>query len=274
MTAHDHIDVIGFKAFLFDMDGVVTRTARVHAAAWKRMFDDYLSRRAKKTGKPFVPFDSTTDYQRYVDGKPRQEGAESFLRSRGISLPMGSIADGPDVETVNGLANRKDGYFMDTLEHHGVKVLDGTVRFIKEARSRGIHTAIVSSSRNCKAVIAKAGLTSLFDARVDGIDLQDQHQHLKGKPAPDTYVEAGRRVHAEPGESAIFEDAVAGVEAGHAGRFRLVVGIGKDRHGADLSAHGANLVVADLGTVELVNGSAAGDKPSGPRRARPTSTSR
>lgn len=252
MTAHEHIDLNGFRAFLFDLDGVVTRTARVHAAAWKRLFDDYLSERAKKTGTPFVPFDSTADYQRYVDGKPRQEGAESFLRSRGIALPMGSPNDGPDVETVNGLSNRKDRYFMDTLEHHGVAVFDGTVRFIREARARGLRTAIVSSSRNCKAVVAKAGLTSLFDARVDGIDVADSH--LRGKPAPDTYLEAGRRVGAAADQAAIFEDAVAGVEAGRAGRFRLVVGIGKGKHAADLREHGAGLVVADLGGVELLDG--------------------
>lgn len=267
MTTHDRIDLSAFRAFLFDMDGVVTRTARVHAAAWKRMFDEYLSQRAKATGKPFVPFNSRTDYQRYVDGKPRQEGAESFLRSRGIDLPMGSLNDGPDVQTVNGLANRKDRYFLDTLEHHGVTVFQGTVRFIRNARSRGIRTAIVSSSRNCKAVIAKAGLTSLFDARVDGIDLHDQH--LKGKPAPDTYVEAGRRVHAAPDQSAIFEDAVAGVEAGRAGRFRLVVGLGSGSHAVDLRAHGANLVVAELGSVELLDGSrvAPVNRPATPHSA-------
>lgn len=251
MTTGESIDLGPFRSFLFDLDGVVTRTAKVHAAAWKRLFDDYLSQRAKETGQPFKPF-VTEDYQRYVDGKPRAEGAESFLRSRGISLPMGSPNDGPDVQTVNGLANRKDRFFMDTLEHHGVDVFDGTVKFIREVRSRGIHTAIVSSSRNCAAVVAKAGLTALFDARVDGLDVAKFH--LRGKPAGDTYVEAARRLHSTPDEAAIFEDAISGVEAGRAGRFRLVVGIGKGKHGADLEEHGANLVIADLGKVHLLDG--------------------
>jgi beta-phosphoglucomutase family hydrolase len=246
------IDLGAFRAFLFDLDGVVTKTAKVHAAAWKRLFDDYLSTRAKKTGEPFKPFDSVTDYQRYVDGKPRAEGAESFLGARGIDLPIGTPDDGPDEETVNGLANRKDRYFNDALEHQGVEVFDGTVRFIREARSRGLRTAIVSSSRNCKAVVAKAGLTALFDARVDGMDALEMP--LQGKPRPDTYLEAAKRVHAAADQAAIFEDAVAGVEAGHAGHFRLVVGIGDGAHAADLRAHGANLVVADLGTVRLVDG--------------------
>jgi beta-phosphoglucomutase family hydrolase len=252
MTSVDRIDLGPFRAFLFDLDGVVTNTARVHATAWKRLFDDYLSERAKSTGKPFEPFDAVADYLQYVDGKPRQDGAESFLRARGIDLPMGSPDDGPDVETVNGLANRKDRYFMDALEHHGVDAFDGTVRFIRDARSRGIHTAIVSSSRNCAAVVSKAGLTALFETRVDGIDIQDLS--LRGKPAPDTYLEAARRLHATADQAAIFEDAVAGVEAGQAGHFRLVVGIGEGAHAADLRAHGAGLVVGDLGTVELLDG--------------------
>lgn len=252
MTSSDRIDLAPFRAFLFDLDGVVTKTATLHAAAWKRLFDDYLSRRAKKTGQPFVPFDAVADYQRYVDGKPRQDGARSFLQSRGIRLPMGNTDDGPDVETVNGLANRKDRYFMDALEHQGVEVFNGTVSLIKDARSHGIHTAIVSSSRNCKAVLSKAGLTSLFDARVDGVVLHDMH--LKGKPAPDTYLEAAKRLGATADHAAVFEDAVAGIESGKAGGFRLVVGVGSGAHARDLRAHGAGLVAADLGTVKLVNG--------------------
>ncbi len=250
MNSADRLDLRPFRAFLFDLDGVVTKTATVHAAAWKRLFDDYLSKRAKQTGQPFTPFDAVGDYQRYVDGKPRADGADSFLRARGIALPMGKPDDGPDVETVNGLANRKDQYFMETLEHNGVEVFDGTVRFIRDVRGHGLRTAIVSSSRNCAAVLEKAGLTSLFDARVDGVVSHDLH--LKGKPAPDTYLAAARRVHAEPGDAAVFEDAVSGVESGRAGGFRLVVGIGAGAHAADLRAHGAGLVVADLGAVKLV----------------------
>ncbi|HEY2162380.1 MAG TPA: beta-phosphoglucomutase family hydrolase [Gemmatimonadaceae bacterium] len=252
MVSADRIDLGPFRAFLFDLDGVVTDTARVHATAWKRLFDDYLSERAKRTGTPFKPFDPVADYLQYVDGKLRQDGAESFLQSRGIDLPMGSPHDGPDVETVNGLANRKDRYFTDALEHHGVEAFDGTVRFIRDAHSRGIHTAIVSSSRNCAAVVSKAGLTALFETRVDGLDIRNLH--LRGKPAPDTYLEAARRLHVTADQAAIFEDAVAGVEAGQAGHFRLVVGIGEGAHAADLRAHGAGLVVGDLGTVELLDG--------------------
>jgi trehalose 6-phosphate phosphatase len=258
MTTNEHsprenkIDLAGLRAFLFDLDGVVTKTAKVHAASWKRLFDDYLSQRAQKTGQPFKPFDTVADYLRYVDGKPRQDGAESFLRARGIDLPLGGPDDGPDEETVNGLANRKDRYFNEALDRRGVDVFDGTVRFIRDARARGIHTAIVSSSRNCKAIVAKAGLTALFEARVDGIDALDLH--LKGKPDPDTYLEAAKRLKTAADQSAIFEDAVAGVEAGQAGHFRLVVGIGHGAHGADLRAHGAGLVVADLGKVELLGG--------------------
>src|SRR5262249_16251490 len=160
-------------------------------------------------------------YLQYVDGKPRQDGAESFLKARGINLPIGTPDDGPDEETVNGLANRKDHHFNEALDQHGVVVFHGTVRFIRELRSRAIHTAIVSSSRNCKVVVAKAGLTDLFDARVDGIDALEMP--LKGKPAPDTYLEAAKRLNTSADQAAIFEDAVAGVEAGQAGHFRLVV---------------------------------------------------
>jgi beta-phosphoglucomutase family hydrolase len=248
------IDLAGLRAFLFDLDGVVTKTAKVHAAAWKRLFDDYLSQRSKKTGQPFKPFDAVADYRQYVDGKPRQDGAESFLRARGIDLPLGGPDDGPDEETVNGLANRKDRYFNEALNRQGVEVFDGTVRFIRDARARGIHTAIVSSSRNCKAIVAKAGLTALFEARVDGIDALEMH--LKGKPDPDTYLEAAKRLETAADRAAIFEDAVAGVEAGQAGHFRLVVGIGAGAHGAELRSHGAGLVVADLGKVELLDGRA------------------
>jgi len=250
----EHIDLGAFRAFLFDLDGVVTKTAKVHAAAWKRMFDDFLSQRAKKSGTTFTPFDAVADYQRYVDGEPRQDGAENFLRARGIALPMGTSDDGPDVETVNGLANRKDTYFVEALERRGVDVIEGTVRFIKDARARGIHTAIVSSSRNCKMVVSKAGLAALFDTRVDGVDIGTLH--LKGKPAPDTYLEAARRLHTTADQSAVFEDAVAGVEAGRNGRFRLVVGIGEGEHADALLAHGATLAVADLSTVELLDGPA------------------
>ena len=249
MSAPGRIDLGPFEAFLFDLDGVVTRTARVHAAAWKRLFDQYLAHRAAAEGTALVPFDAVEDYLKYVDGKPRAAGVESFLRAREISLPAGRPDDGPEAETLNGLGNRKDRYFSEALEHQGVEVFEGTVRFIREARARGVRTAIVSSSRNSAAVLEAAGLTSLFDVRVDGLDLG--RGGLAGKPAPDTFLEAARRLDTSPARSAVFEDALVGVEAGRAGRFRLVVGIGRDDHADALRAHGADLVVGDLGELSL-----------------------
>ena len=188
-----HINLQEFEAFLFDLDGVVTRTASVHAIAWKRLFDDYLEHRARAEGAAaFVPFDPVIDYQEYVDGRPREAGVQSFLAGRGISLPPGSPDDGPAAETLNGLGNRKDQYFIQTLAQHGVEVYEGTVSFIRDARARGVRTAIVSSSQNCAAVIDAAGLTQLFDVRVDGIDLR--RLGLAGKPAPDMFLEAARRL--------------------------------------------------------------------------------
>jgi beta-phosphoglucomutase family hydrolase len=249
MSAPRRIDLGAFDAFLFDLDGVVTRTARVHAAAWKRLFDEYLGHRATAEGTAFRPFDAVDDYLKYVDGKPRTAGVESFLAARGISLPAGRRDDGPEAETVSGLGNRKDGYFTEALTHQGVEVFEGTVRFIRDARARGVRTAIVSSSRNCAAVLEAAGLTSLFEVRVDGVDLG--RLALAGKPAPDMFLEAARRLDTLPPHSAVFEDALVGVEAGRAGRFRLVVGIGRGNHADALRAHGADLVVGDLGELSL-----------------------
>jgi beta-phosphoglucomutase family hydrolase len=249
MMPPQHVDLRELEAFLFDLDGVVTRTARVHAAAWKQLFDDYLERRARAEGGAYVLFDAVTDYQQYVDGRPREAGVRSFLAARGISLPAGSPDDGPEVETLNGLGNRKDHYFLQALAQHGVEVYEGTVHFIRGARARGVRTAIVSSSRNCAEVLAAAGLTQLFDVRVDGIDLR--RLGLRGKPAPDTFLEAARRLETPPARAVIFEDALVGVEAGRAGRFRLVVGIGDGDHAADLRAHGADIVVVDLRELAL-----------------------
>lgn len=249
MIAPDRIDLGPFEAFLFDLDGVVTRTARIHAAAWKRLFDDYLARRASAGGTAFVPFDAIEDYRTYVDGKPRQAGAGSFLAARGISLPAGSPDDGPEADTLNGLGNRKDLYFNEALAHHGVEVFEGAVRFIRQARARRVRTAIVSSSRNCAAVLDAAGLARLFDVRVDGVDLR--RLGLPGKPAPDMFLEAARRLDSSAARAAVFEDALVGVEAGRAGRFRLVVGIGRGDHADALRTHGADLVVGDLAELSL-----------------------
>ncbi len=188
----EHVDLREIEAFLVDLDGVVTRTARVHATAWKQLFDDYLERRAHAEGTAVVPFDPVIDYQEYVDGRPREAGVRSFLAARGISLPPGSPDDGPEVETLNGLGNRKDQYFLQALAQHGVEVYERTVSFVRDARARGVRTAIVSSSQNCAAVLDAAGLTQLFDVRVYGIDLR--RLGLAGKPAPDMFLEAARRL--------------------------------------------------------------------------------
>jgi beta-phosphoglucomutase family hydrolase len=245
----EHVDLSELQAFLFDLDGVVTRTASVHAAAWKRLFDDYLEQRARADGTPFVPFNLVNDYQDYVDGRPRESGVRSFLTARGIALPAGSPDDGPQAETLNGLGARKDQYFIQSLTQHGVEVFKGTVSFIREARARGVRTAIVSSSANCAAVLDAAGLTLMFDVRVDGIDLR--RLGLKGKPAPDMFLEAARRLETPPARAVVFEDALVGTEAGRAGGFRLVIGIGEGDHAADLRAHGADIVVADLGVLPI-----------------------
>jgi beta-phosphoglucomutase family hydrolase len=249
-----HINLQEFEAFLFDLDGVVTRTASVHAVAWKRLFDDYLEHRARAKGALFVPFDPVIDYQEYVDGRPREAGVQSFLAARGISLPPGSPDDGPEAETLNGLGKRKDQYFIQTLAQHGVEVYEGTVRFIRDARARGVRTAIVSSSKNCGTVVDAAGLNQLFDVRVDGIDLR--RLGFAGKPAPDMFLEAARRLKTPPARAVVFEDALVGVEAGRAGRFRLVVGIGRGDHAVELRAHGADIVVADLRELSLAEQSA------------------
>ena len=188
----EHLNLRELEAFLFDLDGVVTRTASVHATAWKRLFDDYLERRARSEGAAFVPFDPVVDYQKYVDGRPREAGVRSFLAARGISLHSGSPDDGPEVETLNGLGNRKDQYFIETLAQHGVEVYERNVSFVRDARARGVRTAIVSSSKNCAAVLDAAGLTQLFDVRVDGIDLR--RLGLAGKPAADMFLEAARQL--------------------------------------------------------------------------------
>ena len=250
IMAPERIDLRNVEAFLFDLDGVVTRTARVHAVAWKQLFDDYLERRARAEGAAFVPFDLISDYRDYVDGRPREAGVRSFLAARrGISLPPGSPNDGPEAETLNGLGNRKDQYFIQALAQHGVEVYEGTVSFVRDARTRGVRTAIVSSSQNCAAVLDAAGLTQLFDIRVDGIDLR--RLGFAGKPAPDMFLEAARRLKVPLDRAIVFEDAVVGVEAGRAGRFRLVVGIGQGDHAASLRAHGADIVVADLRELSL-----------------------
>jgi beta-phosphoglucomutase family hydrolase len=237
------------RACLFDMDGVLTDTARVHAAAWKETFDAYLSDRASRAGDDLRPFDLERDYEDYVDGKPRFEGAGSFLASRGIDLPAGSPADPPGTETVNGLANAKEEIFRRVIRERGVAPYPGSVRFVHAARDAGLRTAVVSSSAHCREVLEAAGIEDLFEARVDGTVLE--REHLRGKPAPDAYLAAARLLGAAHQHAAVFEDALAGVEAGRAGRFGYVVGVDRSGHAEALREHGADVVVRDL--AELVS---------------------
>jgi alpha,alpha-trehalase len=231
---------------IFDLDGVVTKTARLHAAAWKRLFDDYLRRRE---GPGFRPFDIDTDYLTHVDGKPRDDGVRGFLESRGIALPDGSPDDPPMAETVRGLGNAKNGYFREALHSQGVDVYEPAVRLIQALRAEGFTIAVVTSSRNCEAVVNAAHLAELFDLRVDGTDID--HLGLAGKPAPDGFLEAARRAEAEPARAVVVEDALSGVAAGRAGGFGLVIGVDQAGQREALLRHGADVVVSDLSTVAV-----------------------
>jgi beta-phosphoglucomutase family hydrolase len=230
-------------ALLFDLDGVLTQTAKVHAAAWKSMFDDFLKTRPE----PFVEFDPVDDYDEYVDGKPRYDGVRSFLASRGIELPEGDPDDPPGAETVHGLGNRKNELVLKLIHEHGVEPYDGSVRYVDAARAAGLPCAVVSSSANCRDVLKAAGMLELFDEIVDGVVAA--HEHLQGKPAPDMYLAAAKGLGVEPGEAAVFEDALAGVESGRAGAFGCVIGVDRVGQREALRAHGADLVVADLGEL-------------------------
>jgi beta-phosphoglucomutase family hydrolase len=233
-----------FDAVLFDLDGVLTATARVHAVCWKRTFDDFLQRRAHRTNEPFQPFDLLTDYEDYVDGKPRYDGVRSFLESRGLQLPQGNPDDPPGRETVCGLGNRKDDLFNQALESGGVEVFAGSVAWLRQLRQAGIKTAVVSSSRHCLAVIQAAGISDLFDARVDGQVADDLK--LAGKPAPDTFLKAAQMLGVQPQRAVVVEDALAGVQAGRNGGFKLVIGVDRKGDADALRAHGADVVVTDL----------------------------
>jgi beta-phosphoglucomutase family hydrolase len=235
---------VGIRACLFDMDGVLTDTATVHAAAWKETFDEYLRRRAGGTGVPFRPFDAVADYDRYVDGRPRPDGVRSFLASRGIRLPQGAATDEVSAETVNGLGNRKNVTVLRLIRERGVQAYPGSLRFLRAVRRAGLSTAVVSSSANCRAVLAAAGIADLFDVRVDGMTIV--RDHLDGKPAPDSFLAAARELSVEPAAAAVFEDALAGVAAGRAGRFGYVVGVDRAGQAAALRRHGADVVVTDL----------------------------
>lgn len=238
-----------YDAVLFDLDGVLTRTASVHAAAWKKLFDAFLKEHAAAIGESFVPFDLDADYRRYVDGKPRYDGVRAFLESRGMALPYGTPEDGPDARTVCALGNLKDRYFMEHLEQHGVEVDPAAIDLVRTLRAQEIRTAVVSSSNNCAEVLEAAGIAPLFDARVDGLDLT--RLSLQGKPAPDAFLEAAQRLRVEPSRAVVVEDAIAGVEAGHAGRFCLVLGVDRSGQSQALRQAGADAVVISLEQVPV-----------------------
>jgi beta-phosphoglucomutase family hydrolase len=231
-------------ACLFDLDGVLTDTASVHTKAWKVMFDGYLSQRSKRTGEPFVPFDPVGDYQQYVDGKKREDGVRSFLSSRGIELPEGDPDDPPDAETVYGLGNRKNDAFQKTLHDDGVKVFDGSRRYLQAVADAGMGIAVVSSSANTRDVLQITGLERFVQQRVDGVTLREEH--IAGKPAPDSFLRAAELLGVKAAAAAVFEDALSGVEAGHAGHFGFVVGVDRVGQADALRRHGADVVVTDL----------------------------
>jgi beta-phosphoglucomutase family hydrolase len=229
---------------LFDLDGVLTKTAAVHARAWKEMFDDFLREWSERTGEPFEPFDRPTDYDEYVDGLPRLDGVRSFLQSRGIELPMGEPSDPPGAETVHALGTRKNDLVLKLIREQGVEPFEGSVRFVETARDQGLRRAVVSSSTNCKDVLVAAGIDHLFEARIDGVVAE--RDGLAGKPAPDTFLAGARGLDAEPDEAAVFEDALAGVEAGRAGGFGCVIGVDRVGQADALREHGGDVVVRDL----------------------------
>ena len=233
-------------AVIFDLDGVITRTADLHAAAWKQMFDAFLGQHAPRQ----PPFDAHAEYLNHVDGKPREEGVRSFLSARGIELPEGSPRDGPERDTIHGLGGRKDRLFREQLARQGAQVFDSSLVLIRELRRAGIRTAVVSASRNCQAVLDSVGATMLFDAKVDGIDAQ--REQLAGKPAPDTFLAAARRLGVRPQRAVVVEDALAGVQAGRAGGFSLVIGVDRGDQAQALRAHGADVVVKDLAQLTVL----------------------
>lgn len=239
-----HISPARFDAVLFDLDGVITATAKVHAAAWKHMFDEFLKSYYEKNNLPFVPFDIDSDYETYVDGKPRYDGVLSFITSRNIQLPMGEASDPADALTVCGLGNRKNEFIAEVLRDEGVEVYEGTIKLVRQLRASGIKTAVVSSSENAEKILGTAGVSDLFDVRVDGrvaIRL-----NLPGKPAPDTFLEAARQLGVSPERTVVVEDAIVGVRAGKDGGFGLVIGVDRKQGRQSLSDHGADVVVVDL----------------------------
>jgi beta-phosphoglucomutase family hydrolase len=238
------------RVCLFDLDGVLTDTAAVHAAAWKEVFDKFLQQDAEESGKPYVPFDARAEYDRYVDGKPRVDGVRDCLASRGIVLPEGTPDDPGTARTVNGLGNRKNEAVQLRIRTQGVRVFEGSRRYLEAAKQAGLPRAVVSSSANTREVLEVTGLAQYIEEIVDGLTIRSEH--LRGKPAPDTFLLAAKRLGVDPLEAVVFEDALAGVQAGRAGGFGFVVGVDRVGQAEQLLAHGADVVVQDL--AELLDG--------------------
>ncbi len=236
-----------FDAVLFDLDGVITQTSHVHARCWKTMFDEFLQQFAKTHNIPFQPFDIDKDYGKYVDGKPRYEGARSFLESRGISLPQGDEKDPAGKETVCGLGNRKDELVKAAIEAGEVKVYESSITLVRKLREEGFKLGVVSSSKNCEAILKVVGILDLFSIRVDG--LVAAALKLPGKPAPDTFKKGAELLGVEPSHTVVVEDALAGVEAGKRGNFGLVIGVDRLGQAEALKENGADIVVQDLGEL-------------------------
>jgi beta-phosphoglucomutase family hydrolase len=232
------------RACLFDLDGVLTDTASVHRTAWKAMFDSYLQDRAGRTGEPFVPFDINADYLNCVDGKKREDGVRSFLTARDIELPEGNPDDDPSAETVYGLGNRKNDLFHKTLREDGVKVFEGSRRYLEAVAAADLAVAVVSSSANTREVLEITGLDKFVQQRVDGATMREEH--IAGKPAPDSFLRAAELLGVEPAQATVFEDALAGVEAGRSGHFGCVVGVDRVGQAEALRRNGADIVVSDL----------------------------
>ena len=231
-------------ACLFDLDGVLTQTALVHNAAWKQTFDAFLLTWSRHHGQPFVPFDTGADYHQYVDGRQRADGVRTFLASRGITLPEGTPDDGPDAETVNGIGNRKNILVLQKIQEGAVQVYPGSVDYLHAAVAAGLRRAVVSASANCADVLRAAGIAELLEVRVDGVTAREQH--LPGKPAPDTFLAGAKLLGVAPEQCAVFEDALAGVAAGKAGGFGIVIGVDRVGQADALREHGADIVVQDL----------------------------
>ena len=231
-------------ACLFDLDGVLTQTALVHNAAWKLTFDAFLRTWSTQHGQPFVPFDTGDDYHLYVDGRQRADGVRTFLASRGITLPEGAPDDAPDAETVNGVGNRKNELVLQKISEGAVQVYPGSVDYLRAARDAGLRRAVVSASANCKDVLEAAGIAELIEVRVDGVVARERH--LPGKPAPDTFLYGAELLDTPKENCVVFEDALAGVAAGRAGGFGIVVGVDRAGQADALLANGADIVVQDL----------------------------